>query len=166
MYHRLGHLKNQPLVRVGDWVKKGQLLGYCGTSGASSGPHAHYDVFNTDRFGYTFYVRGWGLNHVKEYFTDPSPYIKDNCPMQNSLPKAGFGYLQFVREKNGFYYHPGIDVNMANDYGKPILSPVEGRVVYVTKPVGKVWKSLFGWVNWNSGWGNMLVIEMKPGFTV
>ena len=38
-----GHL-NKIKIRIGDVVKKGDLLGYSGNTGLSSGPHLHYEV--------------------------------------------------------------------------------------------------------------------------
>jgi murein DD-endopeptidase MepM/ murein hydrolase activator NlpD len=41
---RYCHLVRQPEVAVGNAVAAGQLLGYVGTSGHSSGPHLHFEV--------------------------------------------------------------------------------------------------------------------------
>jgi murein DD-endopeptidase MepM/ murein hydrolase activator NlpD len=41
---RYCHMVRQPQVAVGDTVTAGQLLGYVGTSGHSSGPHLHFEV--------------------------------------------------------------------------------------------------------------------------
>jgi murein DD-endopeptidase MepM/ murein hydrolase activator NlpD len=38
-----GHL-SKPLVEVGDYVKSGDLIGYGGNTGRSTGPHLHYEV--------------------------------------------------------------------------------------------------------------------------
>jgi len=164
-YHRLAHMKETPLVKVGDWVKRGQLIGYCGTSGASTGAHLHYDIFNTDKYGWTFYVYNRSLPWVKSIFSNPTPYIKDKIPMDNSFPYAGYGFLQYVRSKN--YFHPGIDINGINDIGKPVYVPVEGRVraVYGTSWV-KNWLGKLIRTDWNSGWGNMVVIEEMPNFKI
>jgi len=44
----LAHLKRGSIVvKVGDKVKRGQLLGKCGNSGNSSEPHLHYHVQNS-----------------------------------------------------------------------------------------------------------------------
>jgi murein DD-endopeptidase MepM/ murein hydrolase activator NlpD len=41
---RYCHMGRQPAVRVGQPVQGGQLLGYVGSSGNSSGPHLHFEV--------------------------------------------------------------------------------------------------------------------------
>lgn len=168
-YHRHGHLKTAPLVKNGDWVKRGQLIGYVGTSGASSGPHLHYDVFSCSAEvvkalgGFTFYVYGWSLQRVKSLFIDPTPFIAGGIPAEWSLPMNGYHFLERVNDvKHGVYYHPGEDVNGLNDYGKPVYSPVDGRVVYVQAPTDRIWNKLFGWLAWGKGWGNMVVIEQAP----
>jgi murein DD-endopeptidase MepM/ murein hydrolase activator NlpD len=47
---RYCHLRSRPLVSVGDYVAAGDLIGYSGSSGNSSGPHLHFEVhINGDR---------------------------------------------------------------------------------------------------------------------
>ncbi len=45
---RYGHNKKN-LVKVGDVVKKGQILALMGSSGRSTGPHVHFEVYKNGR---------------------------------------------------------------------------------------------------------------------
>jgi murein DD-endopeptidase MepM/ murein hydrolase activator NlpD len=41
---RYCHMVRRPAVNVGQAVVRGQIIGYVGTSGSSSGPHLHFEV--------------------------------------------------------------------------------------------------------------------------
>ncbi len=45
---RYGHHK-ELIVKVGDIVKKGQIVGLMGSSGRATGPHVHFEVFKNGR---------------------------------------------------------------------------------------------------------------------
>ena len=37
-------VESTPFVKAGQQVQKGQVIGECGSTGISSGPHIHYEV--------------------------------------------------------------------------------------------------------------------------
>ena len=57
-----GHM-NKFKARVGQKVKRGEVIGYVGNTGKSTGPHLHYEVI----------VRGKNDNPAKYYFMDLTP---------------------------------------------------------------------------------------------
>lgn len=62
-YHTLyAHMKNL-IVRIGQQVKRGEVIGYVGNSGSSVGPHLHYEVIKN----------GVKINPINFYYNDLSP---------------------------------------------------------------------------------------------
>ncbi|TWO21895.1 peptidoglycan DD-metalloendopeptidase family protein [Campylobacter hyointestinalis] len=41
---RFAHMSRKDVVKEGDFVKKGDLIGYSGNTGLSTGPHLHYEI--------------------------------------------------------------------------------------------------------------------------
>jgi peptidoglycan LD-endopeptidase LytH len=46
-HHYYAHLERYPALKVGDWIVRGTVVGYVGTSGNAAGtpPHLHYGVY-------------------------------------------------------------------------------------------------------------------------
>lgn len=163
-----GHL-SKILVNQGQYVKRGTLIGYIGSSGQSSGPHLHVEIMREKPKTWHQYVHGLAYHQVKWLYEDPNPYIKDGVPAENSFPHAGYGYLQYVR--NGNYWHPGVDVNGINDLGKPVYALFNGRTQFVEglTPIKNWLGKITGYSDWNGGWGNHIwqeVDEVDPGIKI
>jgi len=63
MYSKLSHLKKDTFkVKQGDYVKKGDVVAYCGSSGRSPEPHLHFQIQTTP------YVGGKTLFHPMSYY--------------------------------------------------------------------------------------------------
>ena len=54
---------NKYIVRKGQIVKRGDLIGYVGNSGTSTGPHLHYEVVKGNK----------KVNPIYYYFNDLTP---------------------------------------------------------------------------------------------
>ena len=62
-------LKGSVKVKAGDFVKKGQVIGYMGNTGNSKGRHLHFDIsYNKSTYG--------GYLSNSRYYLDPKPYLK------------------------------------------------------------------------------------------
>ena len=59
--------------RIGSWVKQGQVVGYVGSSGLSTGPHLHYE----------FRVNGVHKNPLTVKLPDAVPLAKSEMPRFN-----------------------------------------------------------------------------------
>lgn len=88
IYTNYGHL-SKVIVKKGQKVKRGQVIGYSGNSGNSTGTHLHFEI----RKG------GW-LSNV--HF-DPMPYLKG----QKELPKS---YSMYVAKRTPKFILLGLAV--------------------------------------------------------
>ncbi|MEH6650133.1 MAG: M23 family metallopeptidase [Motiliproteus sp.] len=64
-----GHLK-KAAVRSGRLVKKGQLIGYSGNSGISTGPHLHYEVRYLFKPLNPAPFMSWSMDNYQQLFTE------------------------------------------------------------------------------------------------
>lgn len=62
-----GHL-NKIVIKSGQYVKKGQLIGYTGNSGMSNGPHLHYEIRFIHRVLNPYYFVKWTQKNYNEIF--------------------------------------------------------------------------------------------------
>jgi len=78
------HLHRWPMgIYVGKWIKQGQIIGYLGNSGLSTGPHLHFGVLHYGRWINPIKIRNsakitlWGKAR-KQYLSYIQKFIKDN----------------------------------------------------------------------------------------
>jgi len=62
-----GHLK-KVAVKAGQFIKKGEIIGYTGSSGLSTGPHLHYEVRFISRALNPIYFVKWNNSSFKDIF--------------------------------------------------------------------------------------------------
>ena len=62
-----GHL-NKIVIKSGKFIKKGDLIGYTGSTGMSNGPHLHYEVRFISRPLNPFWFIKWNVKNYKEIF--------------------------------------------------------------------------------------------------
>lgn len=69
LYSKLSHFKKGSIkIKVGDYVKKGEVLGLCGNSGRSPEPHIHFQMQSTPYIGSKtiFYPIGYYISKGKD----------------------------------------------------------------------------------------------------
>lgn len=147
-YHHLAHF-DELIVKKGDRVKRGQLIGYMGTTGASTAPHTHYEIMNRKPSSWTIYTQGLSREDVARLYVDPKRYIDSDANIPVRYDRfTGYGFLDTT--ETGLI-HPGEDLNFGDDgwadYRAPVLAPVDGEVVFDDHDGS------------NGGWGDHLWIE-------
>ncbi|MBC6108904.1 urea transporter [Pedobacter fastidiosus] len=112
LYSKVSHLKkNSVKVKVGDFVRQGEIIGQCGNSGRSPEPHLHFQMQTTPYIG-------------SKTFAYPFAYFvnEQNNQLQNfEVPKEGEtiqspeinAYL-----KHAFNFQPGYIAKIKSDNGK------------------------------------------------
>lgn len=151
-----------PAVSLGQYVHVGDILGYVGSTGHSSGPHAHVELTSGRPTSFRQYPSRAPLSWIKKNYLDPNVLVKNGLPCDVTF--YGNRFLQPV----GMGLHLGVDLNSMSDLGKPIKSPCNGRVQFaegvnwVRTALGRLIPSVY-----NAGFGNHVWIEVdeaKPGF--
>ncbi|MFT5279495.1 MAG: murein DD-endopeptidase MepM/ murein hydrolase activator NlpD, partial [Bacteroidia bacterium] len=111
LFTKISHLKKGTIkVEVGDYVKKGQVLGDVGNSGRSPEPHIHFQIQSTPYVGSKTleYPIAYYLEHAKDGLKFHAfDYPKENQVISNisvnELMKKAFGMI------------PGLSLNIKSD---------------------------------------------------
>lgn len=83
------------IIKVGSNVKAGQIIGYMGSTGHSTGVHCHFELRKCKYISATAFVNG-----RTKYCVDPLPYIKGVDKVDNQLTKVEAYNL--VQKTTGF----------------------------------------------------------------
>ncbi|WP_086235914.1 M23 family metallopeptidase [Campylobacter devanensis] len=65
---RFAHLSRKDVVKEGQFVKKGDLIGYSGNTGISTGPHLHYEIRFVQRPLDPINFINWSRKNYEEIF--------------------------------------------------------------------------------------------------
>lgn len=75
-------LKGSVKVKTGDKVLKGQVIGYMGNTGNSTGRHLHFDISRDEKMPNSYYSNG-------RYYVDPKPYLAGNSSSKQNGYELG-----------------------------------------------------------------------------
>ena len=143
MYTLYAHLEKKLKVKLGQQVKRGQVLGAEGNSGRSFGKHLHFEVRNKDN-----------------YVIDPTPYIDTDLPnLPTNLPEP------VERDENKYQIEVLInDLRARNGYGltATILGFVEKGIYNIYNKATKdnlIWLKISEnediWIAYSDEWAKL-----------
>ncbi len=145
-----GHLKKNSLTTksVGDMVAKGEFLGIVASSGCSSSPHLHFEVYGTDDNLIDPFDGDCNSMNASSWWASQEPYLKPtlNALLTHSAAPV-FGCTSAVEQTNfSNCFNPGQPVYTAFYYrDQEIGDVVNMRISY---PDGTVWN------NWSQTFTN------------
>lgn len=139
-YTMYGHIKyNSVIVKNGDKVSKGQIIGYMGNTGHSSGAHVHFEIRNE-----------------KDVRIDPTPYLDSELPnnkkfnlirlLKKGCKGSDVKELQKNLIKKGYSCGKwGIDGSFGNDTVKAVKTFQKAMRISSDGVVGKDTAHKLGW---------------------
>ncbi len=84
-YAHYAHCK-EVLVKEGDKVSLGDVIGTCGESGGWQWTHLHFEIRSAIEEGYEFWPKNWSKAEVLEYYVDPYQFIEERKDLDIEPP--------------------------------------------------------------------------------
>ena len=135
VWFHYAHLKEKPIVKVGDIVYRASQFAKVGSTGNSTSPHLHFEVWkdNPAVVGWRKYTFGMSLSQVKARYDDPKLYISTAEALPAKYDNyTGYGFLAWNAANST--YHAGIDINSgigSQDLGVPVKTVANEKVIFI-----------------------------------
>lgn len=123
-------------VRAGQWVQRGQVVGYADTTGNSTGNHVHFAAAE---------ARGNPLLYASYVWTDPRLYMRAHAYMNGSQGHGSLVNSAFFA--NTFEINPGVNIRSAPSTASKVLATTKVRtpVVFIDDVRGTTWSGSNIW---------------------